>query len=349
MPLTILLVYCVLIFLASLAGGWLPLLIRLTHARMQIVISAVAGIMLGVGLMHMLPHAIFELGIDRLDRAILCLLAGFLTMFLVERFFCFHHHDVPDDVHQHGAPCDDVPRGDVPCDDVPCDDVPCDDASELLPLVDRDACDGGRDCDVRPDCHGAHELTWGGAAVGLTLHSLLAGVALAAAVRSEWDGQTAAVTAGVGTFLVIFLHKPFDSLTLGTLLALGPLSRRARHTINVLFALAAPLGALAFFAGVDLSGHGTAAAAYGLAFSAGTFLCIAMSDLLPELQFHSHDRVKLSVALFAGLVLAWAIGLLEPGGHDHGHSEHDHAGHVEVEEPAEPGDAHDHGHADHED
>ena len=38
-----------------------------------------------------------------------------------------------------------------------------------------------------------------------------------------------------------------------------------------------------------------------LAFSAGTFLCIALSDLLPELQFHAHDRWKLSAALLAGV------------------------------------------------
>jgi len=30
-----------------------------------------------------------------------------------------------------------------------------------------------------------------------------------------------------------------------------------------------------------------------LAFSSGTFVCIALSDLLPEVQFHSHDRLKL--------------------------------------------------------
>ena len=40
-----------------------------------------------------------------------------------------------------------------------------------------------------------------------------------------------------------------------------------------------------------------------LAFCAGTFLCISASDLLPELQFHSHDRMKLSVSLLAGLVV----------------------------------------------
>jgi zinc and cadmium transporter len=48
-----------------------------------------------------------------------------------------------------------------------------------------------------------------------------------------------------------------------------------------------------------------------LAFCAGTFLCISCSDLLPELQFHSHDRLKLSVALLAGLGVAILIGVIE--------------------------------------
>jgi zinc and cadmium transporter len=44
-----------------------------------------------------------------------------------------------------------------------------------------------------------------------------------------------------------------------------------------------------------------------LAFCAGTFLCIAGSDLLPELQFHRHDRMKPSVALLGGLAAAALI------------------------------------------
>jgi zinc and cadmium transporter len=48
-----------------------------------------------------------------------------------------------------------------------------------------------------------------------------------------------------------------------------------------------------------------------LAFCAGTFLCIACADLLPELQFHSHDRLKLTLALAAGLGVAILIGQLE--------------------------------------
>ncbi|MEM1304606.1 MAG: hypothetical protein AAGG46_06900, partial [Planctomycetota bacterium] len=53
-----------------------------------------------------------------------------------------------------------------------------------------------------------------------------------------------------------------------------------------------------------------------LAFSAGVFLCISMSDLLPELQFHQHDRLKLSVALVLGLTLAYAACRMETHTHD---------------------------------
>jgi zinc and cadmium transporter len=61
-----------------------------------------------------------------------------------------------------------------------------------------------------------------------------------------------------------------------------------------------------------------------LAFCAGTFLCIACSDLLPELQFHLHDRTKLSLSLVAGIAVAVLIATF---GHvDHGHEAepHDH-------------------------
>ena len=91
-----------------------------------------------------------------------------------------------------------------------------------------------------------HELTWTGAAVGLTLHSVLAGVALAASVLENFaDNQLA----GLATFLVIFLHKPFDSMTIGMLMAQGGWSNRWRHVVNALFALAIPAGAALFYFG----------------------------------------------------------------------------------------------------
>ncbi len=99
-------------------------------------------------------------------------------------------------------------------------------------------------------------------------------------------------------------------------MARGDWSNSARHAVNVLFALAIPLGAILFHVGVgsdDL--HTSPALAYALAFSAGAFLCIALSDLLPELHFHQHDRVKLSIALVAGLSVAQVAGMFEAGEH----------------------------------
>jgi len=68
---------------------------------------------------------------------------------------------------------------------------------------------------------------------------------------------------------------------------------------------------------VTLGVGGNQLIGYALAAAAGTFLCIATSDLLPELQFHTHDRFRLSAALLAGLGLAAAIVFFEERGHDH--------------------------------
>src|ERR1051325_7319448 len=87
-------IYCGCVLLASLAGGWLPLIVRLTHTRLQMAISLVAGLMLGIALLHFLPEAAEQLG--SLDRTVTWMLGGFLAMFFLQRFFHFHHHDLPE-------------------------------------------------------------------------------------------------------------------------------------------------------------------------------------------------------------------------------------------------------------
>jgi len=267
------------------------MLVRLTHTRMQIAISFVSGLMLGVGVLHMLPHAFEAASAGSTHRIAIWLLFGMMTMFFVERFFSFHHHDIPEEEHDEGT---------------------------------------GHVCDHE---HGHnHELSWSGAAIGLTLHSVLAGVALAVSVKSEGPVSSQNWLPGLATFLVIFLHKPFDAMMISTLMTAGEWSKRSRHLINGLFSLAIPLGVILFFSSEDLQSGNQMA--YALAFSAGMFLCISLSDLLPELQFHQHDRVKLSAALLLGIGLAWGVGLLEHRGHDHQH-DHDHASHAHEEETPE--------------
>lgn len=256
-------VYCLLILLASLAGGWLPFLVRLTHTRIQVATSFVAGLMLGVGILHLLPQA-WSLLRDG-QRTVTWLLAGFLTMFLIQRFLHYHHHEVPTD-----APAS--PR---------------------------------------------HGLSWAGAAGGLALHTLINGFALGASVAAEGSLGRASLPAGMGTFLAIVLHKPFDAMTIGLLMASGGRSKASRHIVNGLFALMVVLGVVLFYTGGAHLFEGSEFLGVALAFSAGTFLCIAASDLLPEIHFHRHDRLLLSAALLAGVGLAVLIESLEHAGHGH--------------------------------
>ena len=86
----LLLVYCLFVALASIAGGWLPSLVRLTHRRMQLMISVVAGLMLGVAMFHLLPHAVVHL--ESIDEAVGWSMGGLLSMFFLIRCFHFHSH-----------------------------------------------------------------------------------------------------------------------------------------------------------------------------------------------------------------------------------------------------------------
>jgi zinc and cadmium transporter len=268
---------------------------------MQFAISFVSGVMLGIGMLHLLPHS-FE-ALHSIDRTVGWALAGFLFMFFLERFFHFHHHDVGDSPLADDATAHDHVHHDHAHDD-----------------------HGHRHEQVRT----GSSFPWGGAIVGLTLHGLIDGVAMAAAVQAE-SGLVA--WAGLGTFVAIVLHKPFDSLTIGTLMAAGGRSPALRHVLNALYSLVTPLGVVLFFAASQTVGQPDEGLGQVLGFAAGAFICIATSDLLPELQFHRHDRLTLSAALIAGIAVAWGTVWLE-GGHDHSHSPspvhevgHDHDGH----------------------
>jgi zinc and cadmium transporter len=293
-------IYCGLVLIASLAGGWLPILVRLTHTRLQIAISLVAGLMLGIALLHFLPDANEHL--QSLDRTVAWMLSGFLAMFFLQRFFHFHHHDLPE-----GDPED--------C----CHDEHVAEAHDHSHEHDH----GHHDHEHHHphEHHHAHtlaeksaqQLSWVGTALGLTLHSLLDGLAMAAAVEASALGHG---LAGFGTALAVILHKPFDAMAVTTLMTSGGSSRFSRQLLNVLFSLATPLGVALFYLGANhIADSNVVFLGCALAFCAGTFLCIASSDLLPELQFHSHDRMKLSVALLLGVGIAILIGVVEP--HEH--------------------------------
>jgi len=333
-PLLLLLMYCLLIALSSLSGGWLPMLVRLTHKRMQLLVSLIGGLMLGVGIFHQLPHAVATMptgeghGHHALDWCMGWLMFGLLLTFFMLRMFHFHSHDAVevdgghDHDHDHGHDCaHDHDHGHHHHDH------------------DQDGHDHDHGHDAAPLA--TFKSSWIGIFLGLSLHTLLDGVALAAHVQADalHSGTQGFALLGLGTFLGVVLHKPLDSLSITSMMATSGWSRKSMLLVNICYALMCPLGAALFYFGIQIFGGGRdVAVAAALAMSAGVFICISLSDLLPEVQFHSHDRLWLSYALLLGIALSWGIGFLEPAHtHEHAndhavqsgdhHDDHDHHGH----------------------
>ena len=266
--------YSVAIIAVSLFGGWLPSIFRLTHTRTQMVTSFVAGVILCVSLYYLLPHSMTEIpGEHAIETAVWWMLAGTALMVVLLRAFSFHQHDFSHEDTAHDQP-------------------------------------GAHD-QHQPVHVEVHPMSWVGITLGLGLHTITEGVTLGTSLRAGVSSGAMGISLGV--FLAIVLHKPLDALSItGTMRAAGFGTHR-RILANVLFSLVCPVAAFLTFWGVGLLGQWEEyVVGAALAFAAGALLCIALSDLLPEVHFHSHDRLKLTLAFFAGIVLAYMLHYVEP-------------------------------------
>lgn len=301
-PAALLLVYCVFIFAASNAGGRLSDLVRMTHLRTQLLMSGVGGLMLGIAMLHLLPHAGVILGsFTKLGMGVLI---GLISMFLLIRLF--HTHD-------HGGP---VARAKAESADSAHED------HSNCSHSHHESHDHSQD-DSHEHSH-PKRFGWAGVFFGLALHTLIDGVALASSVIADFSHGAWMGLAGIGTFLVIALHIPLDSFAITSVMSKQGWSSSAQRIASILFSLTCPLGAYLFYFGATSFVEGTEILGWGLAVSAGFFICIALADLLPEVAFHDHDRGKLTAALLLGVVVAVGIENLPGHNHDHGPNGHQH-------------------------
>jgi zinc and cadmium transporter len=315
----LLVAYCTAIVIASIGGGWLPSLVSLTHTRMQTVISFVGGLMLGIAVFHLFPHSIH--GSQSADDSAWWMMAGIITMFLLIRCFHFHHHGPLEISTAEEDPCashrghDHDHSHDHGRHDHDHSHAHDHDDAQKSPLKILSATQiPSSQTSPQPHCHHAHQLSWLGITLGLSLHTLIDGMALAASVQAESTFRNVTLVSGLGTFLAIMLHKPLDAVSITSLMAGAGWSTRSRLLVSVIFSTMCPIGALLFRFGISLFGeYQDEFVSSSLAFSAGVFLCISLSDLLPEMEFHAHNRVRLTAALLAGILLAYGITFLEPG------------------------------------
>jgi zinc and cadmium transporter len=327
--------YCLLVLLFSVFGGSVPFLGRATHSKLQLYLSVSAGVMLGAAIFHVLPDA-FELSGEMLGWWMALAVVG---LFCIERFIAPHSHEVngrgPHD-HGHG----------------PHAHAEHAHAHKADHEHDHGHDHGPHAADPKGHRAAAPPVAGWMAVLALTIHTFMNGVGLAGAVLYEAEnpgkaesplgGVAGLALPGLAMFLAIFLHKPADALAISTVLSRKGVSRRMIFLVQFGFALMVPAGVIAFVVArqaltATLQTQLTGAA---LAFSAGTFFFIALSDLLPEVQFHRHDRIPLFLALTLSVALMGGIALLE--GHHHGDHEQPAPGKVEGDE--KPDADHDHEH-----
>lgn len=132
------------------------------------------------------------------------------------------------------------------------------------------------------------------ALVGLSIHSLFDGVAIASGfLHSE----------GLGTllFLAVLLHKLPEGLAIASVVMAGGGSGRDGM-------IASGVLGLATVAGVLLTGALAPLARHGLAIAAGVTLYVAASNLVPE--FQHKRRPVLTLAFFGGALALVLLDLL---------------------------------------
>jgi zinc and cadmium transporter len=218
----------------SLIGSFLPLLRELSQRALALLLSFSAGVLLGAVFFHMLPETGRVLDED-LGWPIL---AGFLLIFVMERFVFVHACEEREcDIHHMGIP----------------------------------------------------------AFLGISLHSLLDGLALGAGLMLPQLGPV--------VLLAVLIHKMPDSISISSILLSAGWDRSKVALLSLLFSLTTPIGALVAYLFFRTLSEENIAVAIGI--SAGTFLAIATADILPQVHRIEERNPLTLVFLALGLAVSW--------------------------------------------
>ncbi len=279
-------VYTAAILLGALAGGALPLFASVR--RSDLLLSFSAGVMLGAAFFHMLPEAVEGGG----AAVVPFVLAGFLLLYLLERFVLVHVCAEPgpnERLSTAGAP---LPHHELEPAEEHARHALADGHAHAHPHGHVE----GTGCDV----HTLGLAAW----LGMSAHTVVDGFALgAASVQPEL---------GVLVFLAILAHKVPNAFSLSTILISEGYSRARAVWMNAAFALMVPVGAGLYVLLRELV-HAQRFTSLALAVSAGTFLHLSLSDILPDLHRRGTSKWRLSASMVAGVAVMGALTFLRHG------------------------------------
>lgn len=145
---------------------------------------------------------------------------------------------------------------------------------------------------------------------GLSVHSVISGMALGVGLAGPVDLHTS-----LALLAAILVHKVPETLALMSLLAVSGWTGTRGLLMLLLFASMGPAGILV---GSLIQGEGQGYLSAALAVSAGTFLYIASSDLLP----HLHKKMREEWLNFAAFLVGLAVLSFEAVHHLSGSAGH---------------------------
>ncbi|HWH79975.1 MAG TPA: ZIP family metal transporter [Candidatus Binatus sp.] len=131
--------------------------------------------------------------------------------------------------------------------------------------------------------------------LGISLHSLMDGIALGAGLMLPQLGPV--------VLLAVIIHKMPDSMSISTILLSAGWNRRKISLLNVLFSLTTPIGAIVALLFFRSMSEENLAVTIGI--SAGTFLAIATADILPQVHRLEQRNPVTLVFLAIGLSVSW--------------------------------------------
>ena len=151
-----------------------------------------------------------------------------------------------------------------------------------------------------------HQVGGLSAFIALSMHTLIDGVALGTAVTGGED-----FALGGLVFLAIIFHKMPAAFSLTSALKADNYSNSTALTYLIIFNAMVPVGAILAF--VVLYGLPVWLLGAMLCFSAGTFIHVATSDLLPVIHRQHSGKVLLSAVVILGVLFMAAFGWIGVG------------------------------------
>lgn len=132
---------------------------------------------------------------------------------------------------------------------------------------------------------------------GLLIHTFFDGVSISAAAQVDYN-------VGILVFIAVFLHKFPEGFTIASMILAAGKGRKEVVLATSLVGLTTLLGVFVFyFIGAKIG----FTVAYALPVACGVTIYVAASDLIPEVNHHGGKRPLVSMSVFAGVALFFAV------------------------------------------